>query len=631
MSRPDVSASLPAAKFAQALALHQQGQLARAQALYREVIAAAPRYFDALHLLGVVTVQAGDVEAGLRWIGKALAVDPNCAEALYNQGLALQQLGRMQAALSSFDKAVALKADHALAYYHRGNVLRALGQPKGALASYERALDLQPEFAIAHYNRGVLLQEQQRWEEALASYERAVSLKPDYAAAHLNRGLVLKRLGQSAAAIASYDRAITIDAGFVLAYCNRGVALQELKQWEGALASYDKALALAPDRADVHLSRGDVLQQLGRWEDALASYERALRLKPDYADAWCNRGNALLAMHRMEEALASLDRAIALNPDVPEIHFNKSMALLLTGDFENGWVQYEWRLKRQGRGQVEFAQPLWLGREDLAGKSILLHAEQGLGDTLQFCRYASLVARLGAKVVLAVQEPLANLLGGLDGIAQVLRPGEPLPQFDYHCPLPSLPLAFKTSLTTIPSSDRYLKSEPAKLAQWRTRLGERTVPRIGLAWRGNPKRSLDQARSFSLSDWIEHLPGGFHYVSLQKEPSEADRAVLRSNPAVLNLGPGLDDFTDTAAVCDCLDAVLSVDTSVAHLSAALGRTTWILLPFNADWRWLLDRDDSPWYPAARLYRQKTSGVWRDVFEGVAMDLIAKFIPRDMLS
>jgi tetratricopeptide (TPR) repeat protein len=625
-----MSASLLAAKFAQALALHQQGQLARAQALYREVIAEAPRYFDALHLLGVVTVQAGDVEAGLRWIGKALAVDPNCAEALCNQGLALQQLGRMKAALSSFDKAVALKADYALAYYHRGNVLRVLGQPKAALASYERAVDLQPEFAIAHFNCGVLLQEQQRWEAALASYERAVSLKPDYAAAHLNRGLVLQRLGQSVAAIASYDRAITIDAGFVLAYCNRGVALQDLKQWEGALASYEQALALAPDRADVYLSRGDVLQQLGRWESALASYERALGLKPDYADAWCNRGNALLAMHRMEEALASFDRAIALNPEVPEIHFNKSMALLLTGDFENGWLQYEWRLKRQGRGQRDFAQPPWLGREDLAGKTILLHAEQGLGDTLQFCRYASLVARLGARVVLAVQEPLANLLCGLDGIAQVLHPGEQLPQFDYHCPLPSLPLAFKTSLTTIPSSDRYLKSEPGKLAQWRARLGERTAPRIGLAWRGNPKRPLDQARSFSLSDWIEHLPGGVHYVSLQKEPSEADRGVLRSNPAVLNLGPGLDDFTDTAAVCDCLDAVLSVDTSVAHLSAALGRTTWILLPFNADWRWLLDRDDSPWYSAARLYRQKTLGVWRDVFEGVAMDLIAKFNPASAI-
>lgn len=617
-----MSVSLPAVKFAQALKLHQQGKLAKARALYREVLAAAPRYFDALHLLGVATVQAGKVEEGLRWFSEALSVDPTSAEAWYNHGLALQQMGRMSAALSSFDKSVALKPNYALAYYQRGNVLRALGQPKAALASYERAADLQPDFAVAHYNRGVLLQEQQHWEAALSSYERAVSLQPGHAAAHLNRGLVLKRLGRSLAAIESYDRAIRLDAGLVLAHYNRGLAFQDLQQWEGALASYDRALALASNRADIHLSRGDVLQQLGRWESALASYERALEIKPDYADAWCNRGNALVAVHRIEEALASFDRAIALNPQVPEIRFNKSMALLLTGDFENGWPQYEWRLQRQGRPQTDFAQPRWLGREDLAGKTILLHAEQGLGDTLQFCRYASLVAKLGARVILAVQEPLANLLRGLDGIVQVLRPGEPLPTFDYHCPLPSLPLAFRTSLATIPSSDRYLKSEPGKLAQWRARLGERTRPRIGLAWRGNPKRPLDQARSFSLTDWIQHLPRGFQYVSLQKEPAESDRDVLQSHPAILNLGPELDDFTDTAALCDCLDAVLSVDTSVAHLSAALGRTTWILLPFNADWRWLLDRSDSPWYPTARLYRQKTSGVWRDVFEGVAMDLAA---------
>jgi tetratricopeptide (TPR) repeat protein len=655
-----MATSTLAAKFTQALAMQQQGQLARAQALYRDILAVAPRHFDALHLLGIVTAQTGDAEAGLRWIGKALAVDPNHAGAYCNQGMALQQLGRMEAALSSFDRAVALKADYAVAYYNRGNVLKELGRQEAALASYDRAVQLRPGFVQAHYNRGVLLQQQQRWEaalssfdtavalkddyaeaylnrgnvltelkqleRALASYERALALEPAYADACLNRGLLLQRLGRTEDAIASYDRAIAIDAGFAPAYRSRGVSLQHLKQWQAALASYEQALALDPDYAEAHLSRGDVLQELGQWQTALASYDRALALKPDYADAWCNRGNALQGLHRVEEAIASFDRAIALKPDLAEIHFNKSTALLLSGDLENGWPQYEWRLKCESHSKRELSQPLWLGVENLAGKTILLYAEQGLGDTLQFCRYARVVAKTGARVILAVPDPLANLLSGLEGVAQILRAGEQLPEFDYQCPLLSLPLAFKTSLTTIPSLPRYLESEPAKVAHWRSRLGERSGPRIGLVWRGNPQRSLDQDRSFALADWIGALPGGFQYVSLQKEAPQADREVLRSNPGILNLGPELDDFTDTAALCDCLDAVISVDTSVAHLSAALGRTTWILLSFNAAWRWLLDRDDCPWYPTVRLYRQQTSGVWRDVFERVAADLIAQLKP-----
>jgi hypothetical protein len=291
---------------------------------------------------------------------------------------------------------------------------------------------------------------------------------------------------------------------------------------------------------------------------------------------------------------------------------------------QRGWHDYEWRWKSpKGPNFTErrsFSQPLWIGKDSIAGQTILLYGEQGLGDTLQFCRYATLVSALGATVIVEAQPPLLGLLGSLKGVSRVVAKGDSLPSFDRHCPLLSLPLAFKTTMGSIPGANPYLFSDPNKVASWQARLGEKSRPRIGLAWSGNPRQVNNHNRSLSLSDLIAHLPPRFQYVSLQKEVPEDDRNVLERSPSLLNVADHLQDFSDTAALCECLDVVISVDTSVAHLSAALGRPTWVLLHHNPDWRWLLERDDSPWYPTVTLHRQRRYGNWPDVIERAAAAL-----------
>jgi tetratricopeptide (TPR) repeat protein len=420
--------------------------------------------------------------------------------------------------------------------------------------------------------------------------------------------------------------------------CNWGLALQELRRFEAALDAFDRAIAVQADCAEAHFGRANALKQVGRWQEALGSYERAISIKPDYAEAHCNLGVAQNDLKLMEAALASFERALAIDPENATAHCNKAFTLLLLGDFRRGWRLYEWRWKlavNAGENADRLAKPLWLGEESLSGKTILLRSEQGLGDTLQFCRYAKPVSDRGARVILQAQPPLVNLLADLDGISQLVAQGSPPPESDYYCPLMSLPLAFGTSLDTIPCAHGYLNSDAAKRADWRARLGAHTstrnglhrvglprvgLPRIGLAWSGNATNSNDRNRSIPLADFVRHLPEHFHYVSLQKEIRDADGREMLESRGILNPADELFDFSDTAALCDCMDLVISVDTSVAHLSGALGKTTWVLLPFSPSWRWLLGREDSPWYSRVTLFRQDAPGDWHGVMQRVAARL-----------
>ena len=316
---------------------------------------------------------------------------------------------------------------------------------------------------------------------------------------------------------------------------------------------------------------------------------------------------------------------LALKPGYAEACWNKSLALLVTGDFKPGWELYEWRWKAETLTTVYerlFSQPLWLGKDPLAGKTILLHSEQGMGDTIQFCRYARLVAGLGARVILEIDASLVGLFQNLEGADLVIARGTPLPPFDCHCPLMSLPLAFRTDLETIPAAVPYLEVGKDRLAKWGARLGEKRAPRVGLVWSGRVLHKNDHNRSLGLAELISHLPAGCQYLSLQKEIRDMDRPVLASHGGILHFEDELVDFGDTAALCELMDVVVSVDTSVAHLAGALGRPVWILLPYMPDWRWLLDRADSPWYPSARLYRQERTGEWSGVLERVQADLLA---------
>ena len=394
------------------------------------------------------------------------------------------------------------------------------------------------------------------------------------------------------------------------------------------MASFDAAIAIRADYALAHANRGTVLTALGRPHDALASFEHALALAPDFPEAYVGRGNAFKELNQLQPALESYDRAVALRADFAEAHFNRAIVLLLLGDLEAGWQAYEWRWRKPGgsagKPRRDLPQPLWLGAESLEAKTLLIHCEKGLGDTLQFCRYVRLAAERRARVILQVQAPLVELLSGLDGAAQVLSEESSPSGFDYHCPLLSLPLAFGTRLENIPAPARYLSGDAGRSAEWRRRLGD-TAPRIGLVWRGDPTNPDDRNRSVALQDMLPHLSPGARYFSLQKALTEAERRAFESNPD-LSIAAAELSFADAAAVCECLDLVISVDTSIAHLSAALGRPTWILLPFSPDCRWLLGRDDSPWYPSVKLYRQARSGDWCDVLARVGADLTQAF-PR----
>jgi Flp pilus assembly protein TadD len=488
-----------------------------------------------------------------------------------------------------------------------------------ALASYDRALAVQPAYAVALLNRGGVLVELKRFDEALVSYEQALAIQPDHAEALCNRGIVLNELKQPQAALASYDRALALGVNSAELHYNRGRALLALKQVDEALATFERALELSPDDALAHSGRGVALHQLGRLEEALASHERAAALQPDSAITHSNRGLALYYLKRLDEAAACYERALALQPDVPDAHYNEAHYRLLTGDLPLGWEKLEsrWKIEPVKSNRREFTQPHWSGSQDIAGKTVLLHTADGFGDTIQFCRYAPLVAARGARVIVEVLKPQQQLMRSLAGVTQVVAWGEALPDFDLHCTFLSLPRAFRTQLATIPCETPYLRADASTAERWNARLGPRDRPRIGLAWSGNPIHHDDRNRSVGLRPFLPLLAGiDATFVSLHRDVRAADAAVLAERSDVRHFGEELKDYADTAALIANLDLVISVDTSVAHLAGALAKPVWILLPFLPDWRWLLDRDDSPWYPTARLFRQDSTRAWDGVIARV---------------
>jgi hypothetical protein len=607
----------------QALALHRRGQLAQAEGIYAEILKIQPKHFDALHLLGVIALQAQNHSRAVDLINQAIELYPHNAAFYSSRGAALQELKQYDAAIASYDQAITLKPDYADAWYNRGLALQGSSKLEAAVASYDKVLALRPDLAEAWSNRGAALQGLNQLEAAVASYDHAIKIKPDYAEAWSNRGVALQRLNQLDAAVASFDKAIALRPFFAEAFNNRGLALAELNLYDSALSSFDQAIRIKPDYAEAWYNRGNAQEELKELEAALSSYYKAITLKPDYAEALCNQGVALQQLNMLDAAIASYDKTIAIKPHFSAAYLNKALALLLSGDYEKGWELYEWRWKTSDfrLPKRSFIQALWLGNFYITGKTILLHSEQSFGDTIQFCRYVEFVAELGARVILEIEEPLVGLLKQLDGVAEIVVKGATLPAFDCHCPLMSLALAFNTTLDTIPSFPKYLSSDKGKLAEWERRLGPKTKPRIGLVWSSQTRHYNVHNRSVQLSSLIKQLPPDFQYVSLQKEVIDADRTTLRSQKNIVHYGDELKDFTDTAALCDLMDLVISVDTSVAHLSAAIGKPTWVLTQFSPSWRWLIDRTDSPWYPGVKLYRQDAIGDWTSVFKKVSADLV----------
>jgi tetratricopeptide (TPR) repeat protein len=615
--------SFPPALLNHGLALDALGRPAEALASYDRALALQPNYAEALCNRGIVLRRLARLRDALAAFTQALSVQPDYVEALYNRACLLREVGRPREALADFDRVLATKANEAGVHNHRGLALMDLARASEALAAFERAVAIRPDYAVALNNRANALQELRRPQEALASYDRALAVRRDYVEALYNRGVALRNLQRPAEALASYEAALALRPDHVDALVNRGAVLRELQRPAEALASYEAALALRPNSAEALYNRGGALRDLQRAAEALASYDKVLAIKPDHVDALNNRGLALADLQRTAEAIASYDRALALRPDFAEAHWNRGWSYLLSGDFERGWPDLEWRWGIEGAAPWRriFAQPLWLGETPLSGKTILLHGEQGFGDDLQFVRYVARVAELAGKVVLEVPSELTGLVSRIPGPAAVIRRGAEPPAFDCNCPLLSLPLAFKTRLDTIPSATPYLWAAEERLAKWRERLPQSGKRRVGVVWAGSPKFKGDNTRSIGFERLAPLLAApGIEFFGLQKDLRPGDRESMQACPQLTHLGDAIEDFDDTAAIVSLLDLVIGSDTSVVHLVGALGKPIWILLQYAADWRWLEGRSDSPWYPTARLFRQPTAGDWTTVIEAVKAEL-----------
>jgi tetratricopeptide (TPR) repeat protein len=537
------------------------------------------------------------------------------------EGIVLQRQGRLAEAEKIYARILKVLPDQFDTLQLLAELKLQRGKPGEAFRHMTAAVAARPKSADAHVHLGHVLRALKRDADALASYDTAVNLDPGNTDALGNRGDVLLSLGRPAEALACFDRILAMSPRHHEATANRGAALAALGRYDEALDEFDAVLAAAPSPV-VAYNRGLALANLGRAAEAVEAYDRVLAMVPSHAAALSSRGVALQALNRHAEATASFERALALAPDFADAHFNASLALLATGDFARGLAEYEWRWKRSGAApwRQNFARPLWLGETPIANRTVLLHAEQGLGDTIQFARYVSLLARAGARTVLEVQTELKAVLSRLPGCAAVIGRGEPRPAHDLQCPFGSLPLALKTRADAIPAEIPYLTADAERIERWRDRLAAFGAPRIAIVWAGNPSHSNDRNRSIALAQLAPLWSvDGARFVSVQRDLRPGDAELLAEAP-VLHLGAELDDFDDTAAVLEQCSLVITVDTALAHLAGALGRPLWVLLPFSPDWRWTVHGDRSPWYPAARLFRQPQPGDWASVVARVAAAL-----------
>ncbi|HEY4032175.1 MAG TPA: tetratricopeptide repeat protein [Caulobacteraceae bacterium] len=610
------------------IGLLQQGRLAEAGALFVAAVRAEPANALAHHLLGIVQLQTGAPEAGLQSLRRSITLDPNDPVAHGNLGNALRDMGDPGAALDSYGRALSLNPDfvdvlcaramilgqfgrleealpdcaravrlapgHPMPHTVRANVMLGLGRPVEAAASSEAALRLAPEAPELWSLHGEALTGAGRPEEALQSFERALSLGGETSRLRLCYGAALWNLGRVEEAVAEYDRAIALDPGLAQAWANRGAGLRLLNRHAEALEALAHAIALDPAEAAHPFNRGVVLTDLGRLEEACADHEAALALAPDYRPARLSGAHAHLAL----------------------------------GQFERGWELYEGRW--QGPDGYGFTGAPWDGKASLEGKSLLLRGEQGLGDTLQFCRYVANAKALGARVVLEVQPPLVRLLAGLDGVDAVIEHTDTPPQTDYQALLMSLPFLLGTRLDTIPGKTPYLTADPAGVARWQARLGTKARPRVGLVWSGGFRdeggsRWINVRRNIALGLLARFAGADVDFVSLQKgEPGEGELRTLKAagwdGPDILDVMDEVDDFADTAALVQALDLVITVDTSTAHLAGALDKPVWIMNRYDSCWRWLRGREDSPWYPSARLFNQADLGDWDKVVARLRAEL-----------
>jgi tetratricopeptide (TPR) repeat protein len=520
--------------------------------------------------------------------------------------------------------ALRLQPDSASLHNNLGNVLTLQGRYDDAAVSYQQALGLRPEYAEAHSNLADVLSSLGKNEDAVTHCREALRLQPGYAGAYNNLGNAYKGLGKLREAMDCFRKSLTLDPDLVEARINLGVALDGLGKLDEAVAQFRGALRLKPDSAAACLSLGTVFLKQKNWHEARAAFQRARELTPNRAGPYYSLGQVLAGQGNMEEATDLYREALRLEPDHIDAHWALALALLTLGDFERGWPEHEWRWRLKQWSPQKLPQPVWDG-SPLAGRTILLYGEGGYGDAIQFVRYAPVVKQYGGRVVVGCREPLMPLLASCPGIDQLVAIGSPLPEFDVQAPLMSLPWILKTSLSTVPAEVPYLRPNAKLQKQWQRRLGRYSGFKVGIAWQGNPEYSHDRNRSIPLLHYapLARLPG-VCLISLQKGCGTEQLEAVSEVFPVIDLGSRLDHgdaaFRDTAAIMKSLDLVITSDTAVAHLAGALGVPVWVALSYAAEWRWLLEREDSPWYPTMRLFRQTKLDDWEGVFARMAEEL-----------
>jgi tetratricopeptide (TPR) repeat protein len=663
MSAPPFEADPIATLGQRSIALYEANRLAEAEQACFSMLAHDPVSFDGLVMLGAIATQTGRLTRAEECFRKALRVNDTAAHVHNNLGIVLLELSRPLEAIASFDRAIAGMPELSDAHCNRAAALHRLGRFAEAVPGYEAAIARQPRLARAHRGRGAALYQLGRNSAALESYDLAISLEPNVAVSHALRAEVLLELRRVEEALQGCDSALKLDPALVSAYLTRAEALRRRGRLDEALAACDHVLAQQPENALAQTSRGATLFELGRHEEALthlgraavidanhaqahwytglclrrmdrrdealAAWDRTRALQPASAATLVNRGLVLYELGRIEAALHDYREAIRLAPDNADARWNASWCLLKLGRFPEGWELFESRPPAPGPAR-RLTQPAWTGSEEVAGRTLLVRAEQGLGDTIHFCRYLKRLADLGARVVLEAPPALHGLLSGLAGMSALIGFDDPVPAHDYHCRLMSLPHALGTTLETIPREVPYFKANEQKVLQWQQSLGPRAALRVGLVWSAGvrpeqPQLWYSERRNVPF-DKLTQLNGlDCEFYSLQKgQPAESQPSQARVNkwegPQIVDCAARQRDFTDTAALIENLDLVVTVDTAVAHLAGALAKPVWILLPFDACWRWLLERIDSPWYPTARLYRQARRGDWDGVLQRVRADL-----------
>jgi tetratricopeptide (TPR) repeat protein len=640
-----------------AFSAYNGGKLVEAEQLCQQITNAKPDHFDAVHLLAVVQSNLGKKHLALASYDRALAVRPDYAEALFNRGVALHELKRFEEALASYDRALTVRADYAEVLSNRGLALHELKRFEEALASYDRALTVRSDYAEALCNCGITLRELKRFEEALASYDRALTLRPDFAEALCNRGLTLHELKRYEEALASYDRALTLRPDYAEALCNRGFTLHALKRFNEATGICDDLLQRHPGlpgalalkgtiRAEVgdldnailflenaiagnarvanwHADLSGLYQTVYRGADAVRSGRMAVQLNPDSPQFLVNLAMASIDVGDRDQAIACLVRAIGVAPNDATAHLALAQMLLARGEMNAGWIEYEWRNDLDmARGTLpRFTSAQWNGMR-LPGK-VLLISDQGFGDAIQFARFIPSAAERCAEILLACTPELMSILSPISGVSTCLTRWEEVPGHSAHIRLSSLPYVLHTRLDEgVSAAGAYLKAPADRVEAWKRQLDSQLAPgkRVGFAWAGRPTHPNDRRRTLKLASLMPLLKQpNIRWVSLQTPIPAADTADFAACGA-LDLSAALTDFGETAAVIANLDLVITVDTAVAHLAGALGHPVWLMIPEPADWRWMLGRQDSPWYPSMRLFRQDVPGGWDKVVSEVGKAL-----------